>query len=330
MFVLFAATYSTLRPKAEVYSPVPEPTPERKVYVGAWVGGSWESRTKTLDVGAINNFQDIIQKKLAIVNIFSEWTYLENPDLVEDLKELDSEGWVPMISANPYFFKECEDTGKNLYKTIADGGCDEFLLSAAKNLSDYKKPVMLRFAWEMNLPNMYWSVDKVGSSPTDFIAAWRHFYDIAQKAADNIIWVLSFNTSHTGTTPYAELYPGDEYVDWVAIDGYNWGSGHSFGGWASFDGTFRKSYDELTAITKKPVMISEVNSAPNGGDKAEWLKDMLEEQIINNYPEVGALILFNENKSSGESVDWRIEKSEDYINAVRQGLSNTIYARSYP
>ena len=36
-----------------------------------------------------------------------------------------------------------------------------------------------------------------------------------------------------------DYYPGDEYVDWTGVDGYNWGVRN--GGWQSFEQVFRKS-----------------------------------------------------------------------------------------
>ena len=304
--------------------------PERHVYVGAWVGGSWDNSTKTLNTKKVSDFEKLIDKKLAIVNIYTDWTNLTNPLLLNDLQKLSDEKWTPMISSNPLFFDKCPKENKSLYETIASGRCDTFLKEASLTLAKYEKPIMLRFAWEMNLPNMYWSTQKLESTPADFVNAWRHFYKISKENAPNVLWVLSFNTTNSVTTPYKELFPGDEFVDWVAIDGYNWGNSHPWGGWASFDGTFRASYNELIALTKKPVMLSEVNSAPTGGNKTSWLTDMLEKQIPDNYKQVGALIFFNENKNEGESVDWRLEKSGDYVTAVKQGLTNKLYVSSFP
>ncbi len=303
----------------------------RRVYVGAWAGGFWDSSTKTLDVSALSTFEKNVNKKMAIANMFSEWGYLANPELLEDLNQISDQGWVPMISSNPHFFDGCSERKDNLYKEIASGRCDEFLASAAANLKAYKKPVLLRFAWEMNLPSMYWGVEKVKSTPKDFIASWRHFYDVLDKeGADNVVWVLSFNTSSGETIPYKDLYPGDKYVDWVAIDGYNWGVGKPWGGWTDFNGVFRNSYNELVAVSDKPVMLSEVNSATNGGNKALWLRDMLNVQVPEKFPKVEAIIFFNENKSEGESVDWRLEKSEEFLMEVRKGLANNMYRSTFP
>ncbi len=307
------------------------PTMERKVLVGAWVGGFWDNDTKKLNTQPVTVLESEIGKKFAIVNIYSEWAYLANPKLLISLNTIADNGWTPIISANPYFFSECPRGNANLYKTIASGACDKFLTDAANNLKSYQKPILFRFAWEMNLPDMYWSVDKENSTPQDFILAWRHMHDIFQKeSVKNVQWVLSFNTSSDSTIPYAKLFPGDAYIDWVAIDGYNWGNTHDWSKWTNFNGVFRNSYNELTSLTEKPVMLSEVNSSPTGtgGDKAVWLHDMLAVQVPNNFSQVGAIIFFNENKSSGEKVDWRMEKSPEYLSVLKKDLQLPLYKSS--
>ena len=309
------------------------PSYSRSVYTGAWVTDFWDNKTKTLKPSNLTDFEEAIGQKVAIANIYSEWAYLSDPKLIPQLEEISSNGWTPMISSNPYFFDGCPKKNQSLYKTIASGACDEFLKAAGVNLASYRKPLFFRFAWEMNLPNMYWSVKYVKSEPQDFIDAWRHFHDIVkQESADNVIWVLSFNTTNSVTTPYAQLFPGDEYIDWVAIDGYNWGNTHSWSGWQTFNGVFIKSYEELVSLTDKPVMISEVNSAPTGtgGNKEEWLKNMLTIQIPEKFPKIEAIIFFNEDKSEGEKIDWRMEKSPEYISALKESLKNSLYKNSYP
>jgi beta-mannanase len=309
-----------------------EVLPRRNVYVGAWVEGFWDNDTKTLSAQKLRDFESQMGKKMALTNIYAEWEYLQDPRLLATLSEISANGWTPIISSNPSFFDDCKEVEASLYEAIARGDCDEFLRSVGRNLASYQRPVFLRFAWEMNLPQMYWSVTNVKSKPDDFVAAWKKFHTIVEEAgARNVIWILSFNTSSASTTPYKDLYPGDEYVDWVAIDGYNWGDSHSWSKWTNFNGVFRNSYNELLAVTdKKPVMLSEVNSAESGGNKADWLTDMLTKQIPESFTKVEAIIFFNENKTTGEKVDWRLEKSASYIKAINGGLDNDIYKSTYP
>jgi beta-mannanase len=50
------------------------------------------------------------------------------------------------------------------------------------------------------------------------------------------------------TSQYARsVLPGDAYVDWVALDGYNKvGTGM---GWQTWNQIFSKSYQDITALT---------------------------------------------------------------------------------
>lgn len=331
--VFISLYFMQIRPQQQsVLSPIHLPSfQDRSVYIGAWVGGFWDNDTKKLDTSAMTKFEEIIGKKLAFVTLYSEWSFLANNNLLTSLNEIANNGWTPIISTNPFFFVDCPNSGKSLYATIADGGCDGFLRNMADNLRTYQKPIFLRFAWEMNLPDMYWSIHKTHSTPKEFIAAWQHMHDIFQnEKATNVRWVLSFNTSSANTVPYKQLYPGDTYVDWVAIDGYNWGNTHDWSRWTNFNGVFRNSYNELTLLTEKPVMLSEVNSSPTGtgGNKAEWLDDMLAVQIPNNFPNIDAIVFFNEDKTKGEKVDWTIH-SQDDISILRKDLQKNIYKSSF-
>jgi hypothetical protein len=311
-------------------TPIADEAP-RRVYTGAWAGGFWDDGSKKLNTDALSGLEKRIGTKFAIANFFTGWSYLPDAAFAEKLDEISDNGWVPMVSTNPFFFDKCPDSGIPLYRAIAQGACDDFLASVAKNLKSYGKPLMLRFAWEMNLPDMYWSIQKTNGEPLDFVDAWKHFHDILENnGADNVIWVLSFLTSHSGTVPYRDLYPGDAYVDWVALDGYNWGNTQKWSGWTSFDGVYRKSYEELIAVADKPVMLSEVSSAPDGGNKADWLRDMLMVQIPNHFTKVGAVVFFNENKSEGESVDWRLDTDDVQVMVVRTALREKIYRSRYP
>ena len=49
-------------------------------------------------------------------------------------------------------------------------------------------------------------------------------------------------------------YPGDDYVDWIAIDGYD------FDGNATFADIFSKIYDELIRKIDKPIYVGEFAS----------------------------------------------------------------------
>ena len=233
-----------------------------------------------------------------------------------------------MISANPYFFSKCPSNGLPLYKAIARGNCDEFLKNIGKNLKQFGKPIFLRFAWEMNIPSMDWQIAKTGSTNADFVSAWQKMHNIIYaENATNILWVFSPDAS---SDSYKDIYPGDAYVEWIALDGYNWGTTQPWSKWQSFSEIFTTAYNQITKIApNKPLMIAEVNTTDKGGDKAAWYKEMLESQIPLNFPKIKAVVFYNENRSAKENVNWLLDISQASIDSFSKYIESPIYISSF-
>ena len=95
-----------------------------------------------------------------------------------------------------------------------------------------------------------------------------------------------------------ELFPGAGEVDWVAVDGYNWGSVRDWG-WQSFADIFAPTLRGLRALAPgRPVMIAETASAP-GPRRAAWVTDTLRSAHADG---VGAVVWFEFDKET----DWRL------------------------
>ncbi len=305
--------------------------PQRSVYLGMWTLGFWNEETFHLQPEKLTQLENTIGKKVAIAHYYRGWENLGNARIIAELNTIDSYGWRPMLSANPYFFSKCPANGLSLYRAIAQGNCDDFLHEASKNLKTYSKPLFFRFAWEMNIDGIGWGVLKTGSIPQDFINAWRRFHDIAvSEGATNIIWVFSPNVETPGSISYNQLYPGDAYVDWVGLDGYNWGTSKPGRSWQSFSEIFSVSYNDIVALsTNKSVMIAEVNTTNAGGDKAAWYQDMLNKQIPLRFPQIKAVVFYNEDRTKQENVNWLITVSQSSINAFSENIKNPIYVSSF-
>ena len=85
---------------------------------------------------------------------------------------------------------------------------------------------------------------------------------------------------------------------------------------------FGPSYQRITALSAKPLMIAETGSGETGGNKAAWITDALAVQIPTNFPRVRALVWFNENF---EGVDWRIESSSTARTAFATAVASPLY-----
>ena len=236
-------------------------------------------------------------------------------------------------------------------EAIIDGLYDDVLSSWADGVRTFGQPVFLRFGHEMNGDWYPWSgvkngggeLDGYGSpdladGPERYVDAYRYIHDtFTKQGATNVLWVWCPNAPFAvmeqalGSWNHAAAYyPGDEYVDWLCFDGYNWGSsafGQQFNAqWLSFDEIFASSYAELQAINPdKPIMIGEFASTEEGGDKAAWIMDTFE-AIRHDYPQIRALIWFHIAKET----DWRINSSEEALQAYRQAVADDYWLAEYP
>jgi beta-mannanase len=141
-----------------------------------------------------------------------------------------------------------------------------------------KSKLCLYLAHEMN-GNWYpWSL---GSTPNDYILAWRHVYDIfSNKSLDptRLQWIWCVNSVDQGNYTAENYWVGDNYVDWMGIDGYNDGVyyGHP---WAWPNQVFDNMIGRLRNLSSiKPIGITEYGTSSirtkNTFDipsKTEWL-----------------------------------------------------------
>ncbi len=108
-----------------------------------------------------------------------------------------------------------------------------------------------------------------------------------------------------------DTYPGDAYVDYAAIDGYNWGSEN--GTWQTFNQIFATAYAAM-AVTSKPIIIAEWASVeavsgvdPPGVSKAAWITDAFNQKLTSNYLQIQYEVWFNQQPSGNPN--WQINSS---------------------
>ncbi|MGC1166122.1 MAG: glycosyl hydrolase [Solirubrobacterales bacterium] len=278
------------------------------IATGAYIPGAAE------DPRLIDSYARKVGREPAIVLSYKNWSSLPFDDV-----ELDSiwrRGGIPMITWEPWTSSHKPFS----LRQIAAGRFDVYLRRAAGSAANYGKPFMVRFAQEMNGNWFPWGQDVGGNTPRDFRKAWKHMVDLFRfHGATNVIWVWSPNEDSGGNFQFAPLYPGDEWVDWVALDGFNFGDTE---GWPSFTTVFGDTYDRLVRLTSRPVMIAETGSHDVGGDKAAWIASALGREAP-RFPKVKALVWFDDQTSRG---DFRIDTSVDSLRAFRRGISSPAYA----
>jgi hypothetical protein len=107
-------------------------------------------------------------------------------------------------------------------------------------------------------------------------------------------------------------------VDWLGVDGYNWGTEppHYGAGWLWPTQLFTRSLTSLHALDpSRPIMICETASATAGGDKAVWITSLLRD-LPPEFSSLRAIMWFNEDKEH----DWRVNSSPAALEAYRAAL----------
>lgn len=268
------------------------------VLFGAFTyGGVWSGMEPVLAL------ESQLGRRLDIVHWFTSWDDAYYPHMVEAVME---DGRAPLIS--------WQSTGRTV-GDIADGLHDDYVRSWALGVAEADGLVYLRPFPEMNGEWTPWN-----GEPEQLRRAWRRIAQLFEfEGADNVRWVFSPNVTDEPRTELNRMenyYPGDDVVDVLALDGYNWGSTRDWSSWTSFDDVFRGGYERIEKIGSQPVWFAELASASEGGDKAAWVRDMFASTA---FPRLEALVWFDEDKEA----DWRVTSAPDVVEAFRGGLGTT-------
>ncbi len=308
------------------------------IYWGAYIdGGTYGYDDAPYDARTIDAFESHAGKRVSIVHWGQPWYwgshggYQAFPrDLAERVR---LRGSIPMINWNSWDLDQGGSLDQPDFRLpeITGGRHDAYIHQWARAARAWGHPLFVRFDHEMNGDWFPWSERVNGNGAGQFAPMWRHVVDIfAQEGATNVTWVWAPNRLYANAIPLDSLYPGDRYVDWTGISGYNWGTNPAEPGntWQSFTEVHRATYDALTALAPaKPIMIAETASTEVGGSKAAWITDALQAQLPVSWPRVKAVLWFNWNHPvSNGTMDWVIESSAAARAAFAAGISSPYYA----
>ena len=214
--------------------------------------------------------------------------------------------WEPFVEQPEY-----------LLKRIATGEFDTYITQFARDLAGSGREVVLRFAHEPNGDWYPWSERVNGNAAGDYARAWRHIHDVFRETGtQNVKWMWSPYVELEGSTPLTELWPGSDYVDLIGIDGYIWGTSHPGRSWQTPGEVFAATLDQVRRITDKPLILSEVASAEQGGNKAAWIDQF--GRFLNENSVIEGFVWFDYNKEA----DWRVDSSPASSVAFQQLVSS--------
>jgi hypothetical protein len=275
----------------------PSPASTAKKYGGVVPGvpgkamfGSYLSLQGMSDSEAMALRREQLGRDQRIVHVFYEW----RDDLPSRVSAMPEQAY-PLVSWRGTSYSE-----------ILSGGSDERIARAARRLKNFNRPVFLRWGWEMNGDWFAWGGPRNGNNPAGYVECWRRMHGIFKKeGATNVAWVWSPNWNSKPSTTASTwnkieaYYPGDEYVDWVGVSGYNLNQeppAHLY------DGIYTRY------AARKPMMITEMGAVEDGGNtKGDWIKRFA--TYAARRPNICAVVWFDTDTHKSYHEVWRVDSN---------------------
>jgi len=304
----------------------------------------------------IASFNSLTQKDLAIVMYFLDWTnsgqngiYFDT-FLVDKIYQTFHENspaimltWQPMNGKRPGCIK---DYGSSIpLNDIITGACDNYIRNFARAIKARPERYLIRFAHEMNISHTVWWPGHYGQDSSAYILMYRHVYDVFMaENVNNAEWVWSPNYWSYPAVDWNHrnmYYPGDNYVDWIGVDGYNWYQ-YLGSSWVTFSdlyesGAYNYVFKDLACRYAKPQIIAEFASVEGPGgnqSKSYWIQDAYNR--IPQHPFLRGAVWFNDYAfGSPNHADFRVTTSTaqslpsgtgGWTNAYRQAISKPVYS----
>jgi hypothetical protein len=303
------------------------------IFWGAHIGDQLTGNQPPWDMGAVAKLERMLGKSMSLVHFMapfahcssSDCSYYRFPD--EEMQRIRNHGSIPFFSWSSQAIPSKEDQPDFQLGDLLDGRYDDFIRGWAKDARRWGHPFFLRFNWEMNGDWFPWAEGANGNRPGEYVASWRHVHDLfSEVGATNATWVWCPNVDFEGKLQdLDEVYPGDSYVDWTCLDGYNSGTNPGKDDrWRSFEEIYDRTYHEIIEriAPGKPMAIGEIGSSEMGGSKARWITEMLKALPV-RYPRIRAMVWLDKYE---DGLDWPIETSPGAVNAFAAGLRNSAYA----
>jgi len=290
--------------------------PRREVFIGIFREGA------PRNIDYIKQFEKQVGKKPAMIMWYQDWAQEFPKDAAMNAVNY---GAIPHIVWEPWYWGDRE---KVKLKDIIGGKWDNYIRSWAVAIKEFGHPVFLRPLHEFNIDGYPWGIVHNDKNPEIIVKAFRHIVEVFKKEGvtnAKFVWCpMNFSFPDEPWNDWVRAYPGDEYVDWIGFDGYNWGTTQSWSQWAAFKYMFRDQARKARKLwPTKPIMIAEFAAAEQGGDKAAWIKE-IPGYLKTSMRMIDALVWFDLKKEA----DWRINSSERSLAAFRSIMKDSIFSSS--
>jgi plastocyanin len=239
----------------------------------------------------MTSFESLVGRQMAIERVYYFWD--QAWPTADDAWTRDA-GRIPYISWNALR----TDGTTATWADIAAGVYDRAILARAADLIAFAGPVIFSFQHEPEN-------DYAAGTPAAFIAAFKHIRSVFQTAGvTNVTYAWTMMAWSFRTGGAAQFYPGDDVVDVIASDGYNWYTcPRGNDPWRSFTEVFAP-FHTFGQQHAKPMIIAEWGgredpAAP--GRKATWIDEASTQ--IKEWPDIVGVVYYDADKGCARWVD---------------------------
>ena len=274
---------------------------------GAWIGAWVKPDVPTQDgrIKAVADFEQLIGRPLDLVNTYHSTDEFPSAADVAFVQQ----GRTLMISWSG------DDT-----RVIESGRDDAVIRQRAEEVKKLGVPILLRWRFEMNRPNVQASI----WSPADFVAAWDHVRAIfTEVGATNAGWVWCPLATDFDATDAAAYYPGDAQVEWLCADVYPGPDYDSFSDVADQFMAWASKHD-------RPIIIGEFGAEDGDATAAQrsaWIAGV--DAYAKTHPQIKALAYFEARKSeNGTDRDFTLTGTTGPLAAFRTMVLDPYYHKA--
>lgn len=219
-------------------------------------------------------FEKFVSVSHDVINYFSGFDSRSNmcePYFYKRAMDIAAVNKIPMITFYPST-STMYPTPLDMCDRITSGEFDSYLSDVVSNLSKYLKDsgsmVYFRFAHEMNIST------RVYSDPLKFISMWKYVYKFFRSKGlgkDKVPFIWCPSCIDLGTPKFENYYPGDDFVEFLGVDGYNWGGR---GAWQSLSEVFTDSFTRLNSLSTLPLIVCEFGTTAKLGTVYDYDKKL--------------------------------------------------------
>lgn len=297
---------------------------------GAWWGAFALNEGSETPEDAIRSLETITDEKVDVVHYYFRDLQIFPPSWMIDLAREKGNERLLAINWKPEAFHTWAQT--------AAGAADDYIDEQAEYLrANFREPFFLTIHHEPE--NEVIDIPGSGYTATDYRNMYRHVVDrLRAKGVNNAIYVMNYmGFQGWGLKDwFPDLYPGDDYVDWIAFDPYASDSLgdqdrgfrfmlNSYWGSTNWRGAYRYFTSRHPGM---PIMLGEWGIGEKAGEptwKARFFRRIGARLDMGRFPMLKALLYFD-NRYGAAAGDVRIDTSVRAVQSVRRLLNRDVWA----